>query len=262
MNPYIVAFGMGWYEIFLSLSLLVAVFTADRLTIKCGFSVKLQRLFLIGATLSIVVGFFGASVFQAFYDFMETGLFKIDETTGITFYGGFIVGAIVFLCVWFLGGKLFKISAETKGKFAFVADIAACVVPLSHGIGRIGCFMVGCCHGKQTNAWYGVKMLTENGWLTVVPLQLYEAIFLFILSGVCFWLLFAQKTGKRIPLLPIYGVSYGVWRFIIEYARGDERGQTIVSFLSPSQLIAIFLIVASIMYFCIWYQKRKRKKER
>ncbi|MBQ8283526.1 MAG: prolipoprotein diacylglyceryl transferase [Clostridia bacterium] len=259
MNPYIVAFGMGWYEICLSLSLVIAVFVADKLTIKCGFSVKLQRLFLVGAVLSVAIGFVGASLFQAFYDFMATGVFKIDETTGITFYGGFIVGAAVFLCVWFFGGKAFKISAETKEKIGSMADIAACVVPLAHAIGRIGCFMVGCCHGKQTNAWYGVNMLTENGWQTVVPLQLYEAIFLFLLSGVCFWLLFARKTEQRIPLLPIYGVSYGVWRFIIEYARGDERGQTIVSFLSPSQLIAVLLIVASIVYFCVWYQKKKKK---
>ena len=47
--------------------------------------------------------------------------------------------------------------------------------------------------------------------------------------------------------MPMYLLSYGVWRFVIEYLRGDERGETIVSFLSPSQLTSIGLIAAGIL---------------
>ena len=261
MYPKVVFLGMGLYEIFLTIGLLVALFASDAMGVKRGFSVKLQRLFIANGVISIAIGFVGASIFQAFYDFMETGVFKIDETTGITFYGGLIVGAAVFLGVWFGGGRLFKIGEETKEKFKDVADIAACIVPLAHGFGRIGCFMVGCCHGNSTDAWYGVKMLTENGWQKVVPLQLFEAIFLFVFTGVLLWLFFNRKGGKRIPLLPIYGVGYGIWRFFIEYARGDDRGATIVSFLSPSQLIAILLIVISVVYFYVWYSKKKKNSD-
>ena len=44
-------------------------------------------------------------------------------------------------------------------------------------------------------------------------------------------------------------VSYGIWRFIVEFFRGDDRGATVVSFLTPSQLIALLMICGSIALF-------------
>ena len=46
-------------------------------------------------------------------------------------------------------------------------------------------------------------------------------------------------------------LTYGVWRFLIEYLRDDERGQTIVSFLTPSQLISVVLILGSAVVFAL-----------
>lgn len=261
MYPYQVIFGMGFYEIFLTVGLLAALLLADRMGIKRGFSVKLQKLVIISAVTAILLGFIGAILFQAFYDFLGTGTFQIGKTTGMTFYGGFIFGVLAFLGVWFGLGKLWKITDEVQTKTADMADIAAVAVPMAHAFGRLGCFFAGCCHGRETDAWYGVKMLTETGWKTVVPLQLYEAIVLFMLTGVLMWLFFKRAESKRIPLLPIYGIAYGIWRFCIEYARDDDRGATVVSFLSPSQLVAVVLIVVGIGYFALWYRNRKRKQD-
>ena len=257
MYPYEVIFGMGFYEIFLTIGLLAALLVADRLGIKRGFSVKLQKLVIIGAVAAILLGFGGAVLFQAFYDFLATGKFVVGKTTGMTFYGGFIFGVLTYLAVWFGGGKLWKISEEVKTKTADMTDIAAVAVPMAHGFGRLGCFFAGCCHGKETDAWYGVKMLTEDGWKTVVPVQLYEAIVLLVLAGALLWLFFRLTGEKRIPLLPVYGILYGIWRFCIEYARDDDRGATIVAFLSPSQLIAVLLISVGVGYFALWYRAKK-----
>jgi prolipoprotein diacylglyceryltransferase len=46
---------------------------------------------------------------------------------------------------------------------------------------------------------------------------------------------------------PIYVIAYGVWRFVIEYARADYRGNTFVSFLTPSQLVAVVLMIAGLV---------------
>jgi prolipoprotein diacylglyceryltransferase len=46
--------------------------------------------------------------------------------------------------------------------------------------------------------------------------------------------------------MPIYMLGYGAWRFLIEYARADDRGETIVSFLSPSQLFALLLMLGGV----------------
>ena len=263
MYPYAVAFGMSFYDICLVIAVILALFMADRMGIMRGFSVKLQKVVIIALVEAIVVGFVGAVLFQAVYNAVETGKFVIDAGTGMTFYGGLIFGVAGFLAAWFGLGKVMCKSDEPVQKFGAMADIAACLVPLAHGIGRIGCFTAGCCHGAPTDAWYGVTMHTESGWMKVVPVQLYEALFLFALSGVLLWL-FYKKFGKenqgRFPLLPIYAIVYGIWRFFIEYARADDRGASLVPFWSPSQLVAILMMLAGVAYLLVWdYWKRKSK---
>ena len=179
----------------------------------------------------------------------------------MTFYGGLIFGVAAFLGIWFGVGHFYCPKNEPKEKFGALADMAACVIPLAHGFGRLGCFTAGCCHGAVTDKWYGVVMHTRDGLQKVVPVQLFEAIFLFALAGVLLWLFF-KKFGKenkgRFPLLPIYCIGYGVWRFFIEFARADERGQTVVSFLSPSQLIAVLMVIAGGIYLFIWLKSLQK----
>ena len=260
MYPYAVVFGLSLYEIFLVTGLVAALFLGDSMGMKRGLSVALQKTLIFATIIAMLGGFFGAVFFQALYNYGATGIFTINSTTGMTFYGGLIVGAGLFLAVWFGLGKVLCKSDEPKKKFGVVADIAACVIPMAHGFGRLGCFFAGCCHGAKTDAWYGVRMHTRNGWQTVVPIQLFEALFLFALSAVLFFIFFRNlKKEKQFPLLPIYCVVYGIWRFFIEYARADERGETIISFLSPSQLIAVVLFITGIAYFCVWYFKIFKK---
>lgn len=261
MYPYPIILGMTLYDICLVIAIVTALFMADRMGTMRGFSIKLQKVVIIALVEAIVVGFAGAVLFQAIYNAFKTGEFVIATNTGMTFYGGLIFGVIGFLAAWFGLGKVMCKSDEPIKKFGAMADIAACLVPLAHGIGRIGCFTAGCCHGSPTDAWYGVKMYTESGWMKVVPVQLFEAFFLLALSAVLLWLFFkkfGKENEKRFPLLPIYAIVYGIWRFFIEYARADDRGETVVAFLSPSQLIAILMILAGIVYFLLWYFKEKK----
>lgn len=263
MYPYEVIFGMNLYDICLTVAVVLVLFMADRMGIYRGFSTKLQSVLIFSIIGGVGLGFFGAIFFQAIYNAIETGVFVIDVNTGMTFYGGIIFGIIGFLLVWFVLGKYLCKSDEPIKKFGSVADIAACLIPLAHGIGRIGCLMAGCCHGAETDAWYGISMcyaIAGDGtflFAKFVPVQLFEAIFLFALAGGMLWL-FYKKFGKentgRFPLLPVYTVTYGIWRFFIEFARADDRGATIVSFLSPSQLVAICMVVLGGAYFLLWYK--------
>lgn len=292
MYPFEIFLGMGLYEIFLTIGIVAVFFLADKGAVKCAFSLTAQKLLIVAFLVAIAFGFLGAVLFQAFYDFLKTGVFQITATTGMTFYGGLIFGVIAFLLVWFLGGRKFCKAGEEKKKFPVIADMAACLIPLAHAFGRIGCFFAGCCHGKTTDKWFGVKMLTETGWRTVVPVQLFEAAFLLLLS-VALMVIFLKKyqiklakekrekpqenqenqakTGenlqkagntfwqfcKQTPLLAAYAVLYGIWRFCIEYARADDRGASGISFLSPSQLTAILLICVGAAW-CVWAFIRQR----
>ena len=86
-----------------------------------------------------------------------------------------------------------------------------------------------------------------------IPAQLYESLFLFITFGVCTFLYY-----KNVTIIPqIYLISYGVWRFIIEFFRTDYRGGLTESgALSPSQIQSIIFVVAGVILFFV-YKKFK-----
>ena len=89
----------------------------------------------------------------------------------------------------------------------------------------------------------------------MVPVQLYEAIFLFALFAFFVYRLLKNKSCN----LPLYMSLYGVWRFFIEFFRKDYRGSTVVDFLSPSQFIAILMVIGSVGLF--FGQKYIMKKQ-
>ena len=79
------------------------------------------------------------------------------------------------------------------------------------------------------------------------PTQLYEAAFLFIMFGVCAYLLLRHRTRHNMSL---YLFSYGIFRFLNEYLRNDYRGTGIVSFLTPSQFWSVCMVaLAFLVYF-------------
>ena len=80
------------------------------------------------------------------------------------------------------------------------------------------------------------------GFDRYVPVQLFEAVFLLLLAAF----LFLRAIGKQGLCLPLYLSIYGVWRFVAEYLRDDYRGDTFISALTPSQLIACILTAVGI----------------
>ena len=178
----------------------------------------------------------------------------MNNGTGATFYGGLIGGAVCFLSIYFgIGALMFKDKIHIKNFFC-VTDIAAAAIAVAHAFGRLGCLMAGCCHGVETDAWYGVYFVYPQ--IKAVPVQLYESIFLFALFGF-FWFRIVKKQSCNLPL---YMMLYGVWRFVVEFFRADDRGATIVSFLTPSQLIAVLMVIGSVaLFFGERYLEKKQK---
>lgn len=264
MYPYEIIFGLTLYDILISVGIVVALLLFSYLADKRGLKRKLQNLVFLCAVLAICAGWFFALLTQSIYNYLETGVF---EWRGMTFYGGFVGGAVVFLAAYFIGGKIAFQKTNTPDyhltEFFTVADIAVCCIAAAHALGRIGCLTAGCCHGKVYDERHAftVPLLTvsQSGNLLktqyTVPVQLYEAIFLLALSAF----LYVRAVKKKPFGLPLYLALYGVWRFFIEYARADDRGQTVVSFLSPSQLIAVVLVIASVAVFFIERRVRYTK---
>ena len=106
----------------------------------------------------------------------------------------------------------------------------------------------GCCHGHVTHEWYGIW--NEGLHANAVPIQLFEAIFLFVISALMIVLLFKFKFKYNMSL---YLVSYGIWRFVIEYYRADYRGDFIPG-LSPSQFWSIVMVLLGIAIFFVYHK--------
>lgn len=265
MYPYELFWGITLYDVFIILGLCAAVgvflFYADKRKLHS----KLQVLVLAGAAVAVCLGFGAATLMQAIYNYIENGKF---EWSGMTFYGGFVGGAVVFLAIYFVGGHLVFRKTDTpryhlRNAFSVFGIVSCCVI-IAHAFGRIGCLTAGCCHGAvyEEHRPFTVPLLhvsVDNELLRreyTVPVQLFEALFLFALFGVLSYLVLKGKEN----VLPLYMISYGVWRFAIEFARGDDRGKTIISFLTPSQLVAILLVLGGIAFLTVLIIRKRASR--
>lgn len=196
----------------------------------------------------LIVSFVGFAILGVSALVLNSLFHSIEEKRlvigGITWLGG-VLGA--FPAMVFL---LHRFVPEAKGRALYFFSLIIPGIVLAHAFGRMGCFFAGCCHGAETDAWYGVNMVNghehlEDGttaliWHKVVPTQLYEALFEFALFLT---MVIGRKKWKKYNI-EIYCIAYGVFRFIMEFFRGDDRGGT-GFFLTPSQLMCILLWIAA-----------------
>lgn len=234
MLPDALFLNVHMYGIMLALGILAAFSSLWLYGKKLGLSTVITDFIFYDGMLSIMAGFGSAALFQSLYNYIEDPSHGFHLGEGITFIGGLIGGAACFLAVFYiLRGKLpFTLSQ--------LLEIVPCCITVAHGFGRVGCFFAGCCYGRPTDSFLGVKFpqLPEP----VHPTQLYEAAFLFALFGVLSYLLLSKKSKYNFE---IYLIAYGIFRFLIEFLRDDARGK-LIGIVSPSQFWSILMILIGI----------------
>jgi len=178
--------------------------------------------------------------------------FQFFLTGGLVFFGG-LIGIIAGI------GYLRLVNTPILP----VADMVAPFLALAHGIGRVGCFLNGCCWGALTKwnipwavrypkASYGVyrdqisKKLIGIGdetTLPVHPVQLYETLGLVI---IFFILLHVYRRHKRHGEVAFcYLALYGILRFITEIFRGESARPVLG--MTVSQTVGLGLLVAGLL---------------
>lgn len=175
----------------------------------------------------------------------------LDFQNGFVVYGG-ILGGI-------LGG--YGYCRYKKWNFLEYFDLVMPQIALAQGIGRTGCFLAGCCYGRETKSSIGI-VFHESAYapnhVKLVPTQLFSSAFDFGLFAAL--LLMDKKKKAHGQVAAAYLALYSIGRFIIEFYRGDmERGS--VGSLSTSQFIAIFLFAAGIVLFFTADKFSKKKKQ-
>lgn len=175
---------------------------------------------------------------------------RLFSDSGIVFYGG-LLG--YFGMMWLLFWKLLP-----KKRLAW--DIVAVSTPLFHAFARIGCYFGHevidgelvwrpCCYGIQMD-----NAFCAHFWDSRFPTQLVESGFNFLLFGVLLAMLLSDREEKRRgSLIRIYLIAYAVFRFVIEFFRGDEvrGGYGVFSF---SQVISMFILFGVML---VWLLKKK-----
>ena len=132
------------------------------------------------------------------------------------------------------------------------------------GVGRIGCFMVGCCHGKparigfrysEEHARYGFPRRLLN--LRLFPVQLLESVWIFVSVGTGIGLvLMNAEPGLG---LAVYLVMFSAGRFCLELIRGD-RWRRHFGYFSEAQWVSYGIITSvcllsryDVLPFRWWY---------
>lgn len=248
--------GIDLYSIFIAVGIFVCLLFTIFAMKKSGYSPTARDTIITIGIFSIIFGLGFAILFQAFYDFIADPSKGFKINGGMTFIGGLIGGVLAFIGLYFL--FVYVINPRLKRENFFKADmnkgiwyllrIAPISITIAHGFGRIGCACAGCCYGHTTDAWYGIW----NDYLgaKTVPIQLFEAGFLFLLSITMAVLFFVFKFKYN---MTVYLISYGVWRFIIEFFRADitERGKFIPG-LTPSQFWSVIMVLGGVAMFFIY----------
>lgn len=161
---------------------------------------------------------------------------------GSVFYGGLIGGLITgLICI-----RVMKLPLR------IYADNIAPLIPLFHGIARVGCFLGGCCYGIESSFGFtvtGNELVPSLNGVNRFPVQLLEAACNLLLFALLWFLLHKLPDHSRLrgKLLPLYLVLYGIVRFSVEFLRGDAyRG--FVGIFSTSQFISLLLGGSALIY--------------
>ena len=186
---------------------------------------------------------------------------------GLTLYGGLALALAVGI-----------IYIRMKGlKVGEVANLLAPSFAIALGFGRIGCFLAGCCYGKETNLPWGISFPADSyAWqevgrfhysnpaqFCIHPTQLYASLAGFT---IFFILLLLRKRMKKPWLLFLsFLFLYSIDRFLVDFARHYGAGGRITAFsnMPTSQLISIlvFAISAALIFYLSRRPHRAEKKE-
>jgi len=192
------------------------------------------------AIVSIGMGLFGAWAFQAIYDAAAGN----EVGRGLTFMGGLVFGAVTFVLGTFLVAR-----PNVRREFWNILGLAIPCLAIALAFGRMGCFFAHCCFGITTTSRWGLTMPGHRE--ARVPTNLFEAIFSFVIFIVTTALiLLGKKDGANVF---IFGIGYSVWRFAIEFVRGDGVRNPGDAALTPSQIQSIILVVVTIALLILVY---------
>ncbi len=257
------------YGLMIAIGFLTAIYLVQRDAVKAGLDPK---VFADGAFWVLPLGIAGTRLlhivmFPEGYSWGDPLGWIAVWRGGLVFQGGPPV-AIVF--IWFYLKK-------KNVSFWKASDIVVPYLAMAHGLGRVGCFLNGCCYGAPSDLPWAFPyrrvpwdislpatgspayldhlrrfpdMTPMDHWSHAIhPTQLYGVVGLLMLCGI---LLYLRKHWNPFDgfLLPTYFVIYGIGRFVVEFFRGDHNPTHVLD-LSDQQIFSVAFALGSVVLFAI-----------
>jgi len=265
MHPYLFhigSFGIGTYGLMMALAFFAALALAKRQGTLDGLSgeavtdlaIAVLIAGVIGSkALMIIVGLLtplGEEGHMAFREIFTLGMLR----AGGAVHGGIIAAAIVFF--W-------KMRPKAGLPLRKTGDALVPSVALGQAIGRIGCFMAGCCYGTSCDLPWAVTFTSPDAhelsgmplFEHIHPVQLYHFGANLLICGIL--ILVRRKRKFEGQIFSLYFLLEGIGRIIVELWRGDlDRGAWLgQAWLTTGRLTAIGFIVLGVV---IWAFSRNR----
>ncbi len=238
------------YGFMIAIGMLAAFYVVYQKSKRFGLTTdKLSGLFIW----ALIAAFVGGKLFFFLEDIDKYIANPVLMTKlvggGFVFYGSLIF-TIPTIVLW--------LRREKVPVLPFL-DILAFVGPVLQSLGRVGCFLAGCCHGAVCDSPLGVtfihpETLARPMDTPLYPTQLFDILVNLIILISVYFIQKKQKFDGQLFL--IYLMMYGVGRSIVELYRGDDaRGFLFGGALSHSQFIAMCIIA---ICGVLWFSWRKK----
>lgn len=241
MIPQVLHIGtipLNSFGLMFALAFIVASLMLTKTFQKRGLSAELAESLIFAAALS---GLAGARLWYMVLnrDQIEGPFWSnIVAGAGFTFYGGFVVAALVVMVY----------AIVKKIEVLWLADSLAPTLALAYAVGRVGCQLSGDGdYGVETNSWFGMSYQTgvipTPPGINVLPTPILEsviavavAILLVRLSESTNW----SSSGK---IFGLYLLLMSIERFVVEFFRIEPK----YAFgLSEAQFISVILSVLGV----------------
>lgn len=167
---------------------------------------------------------------------------------GLSFHGG-LVGAV---------GAGFLYARRKRISFLAVVDLCAPGLALGYGIGRIGCFLNGCCYGTPTSLPWAVQFHVDSlsSQLTAPshPTQIYAMLASFVIFLALLKVEKSQRFAGHVFLS--YLTMYSAYRFLIEFLRKGVTADVALAGLTQAQVVSLVLLAITVSLVSVLRRSR------
>ncbi|MFA4885695.1 MAG: prolipoprotein diacylglyceryl transferase family protein [Desulfotomaculaceae bacterium] len=250
------------YPVFLAAAALTMVGASACLATRQGIPWKKSLPILVLMALAVLVGarllnyYHRPDMYAA-----DPGLLYNLQSYGFSLYGGLVLALVT-------GGIACLFSRVNIPR---LADATAPALGVSIAIMRVGCFMAGCCFGKETDLPWGVSFPMfslahwahlSKGWVTLFqsslpthPTQLYELLAALICGGVAYLILKRQAAPGT--AFAAFFFCFSIFRYFNRYLR-YEITTALPPYFYPFLYGTMCLLAAGYIIYMNYWVKRPR----